>query len=181
LRLLEGVRTQYRFPLARENIFVRLRNVQLAELKIFPPPALLVSPATPIAASGIQGQVSATFPYVLSASGGSVSFSISGLPTSPAWLTAQFTTGTVGPNANPPMLTDNFTVNDCGLSPGLYSATIAFTNTNTGQGNTTVAATLTVNPGTIASCKNGGWEKYLFCAPGPFKNQGACVTFFGGT
>jgi hypothetical protein len=106
---------------------------ELAGTGFVTPPTLQVSPATPIAASGIQGQVSATFPYVVSASSGRVSFSISGLPTSPAWLTARFTTGTVSPNANPATLTDVFTVNDCGLALGSYSATIAFTNTNTAK------------------------------------------------
>src|SRR5262245_33311918 len=130
-----------------------------------PPPGLLVSPATGIAASGIQGQrfSPAAFPYQLSASVGSVPFSISGIPSS---LIPSFASGTV-----PPTVSDTFTVNACGLSPGSYSATISFTNTSTGQGNTTRAATLTVNPATIRDCRNGGWQNFI-CSPGPFRPRG---------
>jgi hypothetical protein len=138
-----------------------------------PPPggSLLVSPATGIAAAGIEGQLfsPASFLYQLSSSGGSVKYSISGIP---SWLIPSFTSGTL-----PPTVSDTFTVNACGLSPGSYSATISFTNTSTGLGNTTRAATLTVNPGTKDDCKNGGWKNFI-CAPGPFRNQGQCVSHF---
>jgi hypothetical protein len=77
----------------------------------------------------------------------------------------------------PPTVTDTFSVNACGFVPGTYAATITFTNTSGGQGNTTRNATLTVRPGTKDDCKKGGWKKFT-CAPGPFKNQGQCVSYF---
>jgi len=88
------------------------------------------------------------------------------------WLTASFTSGTV-----PPTVTVTFTVNACGFSPGSYLATISFSNTASGQGNTTRGAALTVNPGTKDDCKDGGWQNFI-CSPGPFKNQGQCVSHF---
>jgi YVTN family beta-propeller protein len=140
---------------------------------IMPPPAsaLQVSPATNIATSGIQGQSfsPASFAYQLSSNSGNVHYMISGIP---SWLNASFTTGTV-----PPTVTDTFSVNACGFGPGTYTATIAFTNTSSGQGNTTRTATLTVNHGTKNDCKNGGWKKFT-CFPGPFPDQGTCVTYF---
>ncbi len=134
-----------------------------------PPPTLQVSPPNDIAASGIQGQIfsPASFNYQLSSSSGSVPYSISRIP---SWLNASFTSGTV-----PPPVTVKFSVNACGFGPGTYSATIAFTNTSSGQGNTTRAATLT--PGTKDDCKYGGWQNFT-CSPGPFKNQGQCVRYF---
>jgi YVTN family beta-propeller protein len=140
---------------------------------VIPPSAsaLQVSPSTDIAASGIQGQLfsPSSFNYQLSSTNGSVHYSISGIP---SWLNASFTTGTV-----PPTVTDTFSVNACGFGPGTYTATIAFTNTGGGPGTTTRNATLTVNPGTKDDCKDGGWQKFI-CAPGPFKNQGQCVSYF---
>jgi hypothetical protein len=138
---------------------------------VFVQGTLQVSPATGIAASGVQGQIfsPASFPYQLSSLSGSVPYSISGIP---SWLTAPLMTGTV-----PPTVTDTFSVNACGFGPGTYPATITFTNTSGGPGTTTRAATLTVNPGTKDDCKYGGWKKFI-CAPGPFKNQGQCVRHF---
>jgi YVTN family beta-propeller protein len=140
---------------------------------IIPPSAsaLQVSPATDIAASGVQGQIfsPASFAYQLSSTSGSVHYLISGIP---SWLNPSFTTGTV-----PPTVTDIFSVNACGFVPGTYTATIAFTNTGGGPGTTTRNATLTVNPGTKNGCKNGGWKKFT-CFPGPFPDQGTCVTYF---
>jgi hypothetical protein len=105
-------------------------------------PALQVTSATNIAAAGPQGGpfTPGSFQYQLSASTGSVDFSISGLP---SWLTASFTNGT----ATTTPITVTFTVNANAntLAPNIYNATINFTNTTNGQGNTTRAATLTVN------------------------------------
>jgi hypothetical protein len=136
---------------------------------------LQVSPATNIAASGTQGQVFSptSFSYQLSTTSGSPNYSISGIP---AWLIANFTSGTV--TASPVTVTFSL-ANLGGLTPGTYTAIISFTNTSTGNGNTTRTATLTVNRGTMLGCMNGGWRKYI-SFPGPFPNQGQCVSFFAG-
>jgi hypothetical protein len=136
-------------------------------------PALQVSPATNIAASGTQGQAFSptSFSYQLSATSGSLNYSISGIP---AWLIANFTSGTA--TTLPVTVTFSLT-NLGGLTPNTYAATITFTNTSTGNGNTTRTATLTVNPGTKDGCNGGGWQNYI-SFPGPFKNQGQCVSYF---
>jgi serine protease len=136
-------------------------------------PSLQVSPATNIAASGVQGALFSptSFPYQLSASTGSLDFSISGIP---MWLNASITSGT----ATTFPLTVTFSLaNPSSLGPNTYTATIAFTNMSSGQGNTTRTATLTVNPGTKDDCKDGGWRNFV-SSPGPFKNQGECVSYF---
>jgi hypothetical protein len=74
-------------------------------------------------------------------------------------------------------VTDTFSVNACGFVPGTYAATITFTNTSGGPGTTTRNATLSVRPGTKNDCKDGGWKNFI-CTPGPFKNQGQCVSYF---
>jgi Subtilase family len=114
-------------------------------------PSLQVSPATNILASGTHGKgfSPTSFPYELSASTASVDFSISGIP---IWLNASFTSGTV--TTSPITVTFSLT-NVSSLSPGTYTATIAFTNTSNGQGNTSRTATLIVNPGTKDECKDG--------------------------
>jgi len=82
----------------------------------------------------------AEFQYQLSATEGSIKYSISGLPD---WLTASSTEGTV---STP--ITVIFTVNTKanGLASGTYGPiTITFTNSDTGKGTQTRTATLTVN------------------------------------
>jgi streptogramin lyase len=136
-------------------------------------PALKVSPATNIAASGTQGGAFSptSFSYQLSATSDSLNYLISGIP---AWLNANFTSGT----ATTLPVTVTFSLTNLGnLAPGTYAATIAFTNTSLGYGSTTRTATLTVNPGTKDGCNNVGWQNYI-SFPGPFKNQGQCVTYF---
>ena len=102
---------------------------------------LQVTPATSIAVGGSHGGPfsPSAFAYQLSATSGSVNFSISGLP---SWLTASATSGTVTTSGT----TITFTVNASAnvLAPGLYGITITFTNTTNGQGNTTRTATLNV-------------------------------------
>lgn len=39
------------------------------------------------------------------------------------------------------------------------------------------SATFTFEPTTKDACKEGGWKNFTF-APGPFKNQGDCVSYF---
>ncbi len=103
------------------------------------PPALLVTPATNIVATGNPGGpfTPASFQYQLSATVGSFNYSISGVPT---WLNASATAGNTS-SATPV----TFTVNANGLTAGAYTAIITFTNTDTGQGTQTRTATLTVN------------------------------------
>jgi photosystem II stability/assembly factor-like uncharacterized protein len=109
-----------------------------------PPPVLAVAPATDMVSSGQQGGPfsPASFQYQLSATTGTVGYSISGLPT---WLTASSTSGTVGTTATTITFTVNASANS--LTPATYGpATITFTNTTNGLGNTTRTATLTVTP-----------------------------------
>jgi lipocalin len=134
---------------------------------------LQVSPASNIAASGTQGEAfsPASFQYQLTSTVGSVNFLISGIPT---WLNASFTSGT----ATTTPVTVTFTlIKPSSFQPGTYTSTITFTNTSNGQGNTTRTATLVVNAGTKDSCKDDGWKNYV-SFPGPFKNQGQCVSYF---
>jgi hypothetical protein len=106
------------------------------------PPALQVTPATGDTASGTHGGPFSPsfFTYALSATGGSVKYSI----TTPSWLTASSTSGTVTTTAK----TITFTVNSSArsLGPGTHANNIAFNNTTNSQGNTTRVTTLVVNP-----------------------------------
>jgi hypothetical protein len=105
------------------------------------PPTLVVAPATDMAATLNQGgPVTASFQYQLSASTGTVNYSISGLP---SWLSVSPNPGTVSTGT-----TVTFTVNSNAnsLAAATYNATITFTNTDTGRGTQTRMATLTVNP-----------------------------------
>ena len=117
-------------------------NIQIAISA--PAQTLLVTPVTNIAASGNNGGPfsPSSFQYQLSASSGSIGYSISGLP---AWLDVSETSGTL--TTSPTALT--FTVNSTanGLAAGSYHATIGFTNTTNGQGDQSRAATLTVSAG----------------------------------
>jgi hypothetical protein len=118
-------------------------TTRVATLTVNAPPALQVTPATNMAASGTQGGPfsPSSFQYQVSASAGSVNYSISGLPN---WLTASSTSGTATPSAS----TVTFTVNPnaSGLAAGTYGPfAITFTNSDTGQGTQTRMATLTVN------------------------------------
>jgi hypothetical protein len=103
--------------------------------------ALQVTPATNIASSGPQGGPfsPASFSYTLSASSGSVNFSISGVPN---WLTPSSTSGTASSSGTTVLFTVNVNANS--LTANTYTTTITFTNTATGQAQTRTA-TLTVN------------------------------------
>jgi hypothetical protein len=106
-------------------------------------PILQVTPATNIAAAGVQGGPfsPSAFQYQLSTTTGAASFSISGLP---SWLTASATSGTATPSATTITFTVNANAN--ALAPGVSGpATITVTNTTNGLGNATHTATLTVN------------------------------------
>ncbi len=83
-----------------------------------------------------------SFNYQLSASRGSVGFSISGWP---SWLTPLTTSGTL--TTSPTTVTFLVNSNAQTLAPGTYGPSIVtFTNTTNGQGNTTRTATLTITP-----------------------------------
>jgi hypothetical protein len=103
--------------------------------------ALQVSPATGIAASGPQGGPFSptSFDYQLSATSANLNYTISGIP---SWLNVNVTSGTA---ANTPVTVTFSLVNAGILTPGIYIATIAFTDTSSGNGNTTRTATLAVN------------------------------------
>jgi hypothetical protein len=107
------------------------------------PPALQVSPSTDIAASGTHGGTfsPSSFRYSLNAAKGSLSYSITNVP---SWLTVSSKSGTVTTTKK----TITFTVNASAknLTPGTYDSSINFNNTTNNQGNTTRAAALTVNP-----------------------------------
>jgi len=137
------------------------------------PTALQVSPATNIVASGIQGEAFSptSFSYQLSSTSGSVNYQITGIP---PWLNANFVSGT----ATTSPVTVTFSLINVGrFRPDTYTATIAFTNASTGNGNTTRIATLTVDRATKADCKDGGWRNFI-SPPRPFKNEGRCVSYF---
>ena len=105
------------------------------------PPALQVTPSTNIAASGTQGGPfsPSSFSYTLSATSGSVNYSISGVP---SWLTPSATSGDASSGT-----TVTFTVNANAntLAPNTYNATIIFTNSDTAKGSQTRTAALSVN------------------------------------
>jgi hypothetical protein len=114
---------------------------RVVTLTVNAPPLLQVTPATNMVASGTQGGPfsPSSFQYQLSASAGSINYSISGLPN---WLTASTTSGNVSPSG----ATVIFTVNANSLAAGTYGPIpITFTNSDTGQGTQTRTATLTVN------------------------------------
>ncbi len=107
------------------------------------PETLTVAPTTNIAASGVQGGPfsPSSFSYQLSATSGSVNYSIAGVP---KWLTASSTSGTATTSAK----TVTFAVNSTAktLAPNSYINNIAFNNATNKQGDTTRTATLTVRP-----------------------------------
>jgi len=107
------------------------------------PPALQVTPATDITASGQQGGPFSptSFTYSLSATGGSLRYSITNLP---SWLTVSAASGTVTTRATAITFRVNTTAADR-LSAGTVS-NVNFNNTTGGQGNMARVATLTVNP-----------------------------------
>jgi hypothetical protein len=107
------------------------------------PVTLQVTPTTNMVAAGNQGGPFApsSFQYQLSATAGSINYSISGVPT---WLTPSSTSGNMSSSGTTVTFTVNGSANS--LAPGTYGpTTITFTNSDTGQGTTSVTATLTVN------------------------------------
>jgi hypothetical protein len=111
------------------------------------PPTLQVTPTTNIVTSGLRGGPfsPSSFHYTLSATTGSINYSISGVPN---WLTPSSTSGTASSSGTTVTFTVKATANN--LAAGTYGpTTITFTNTGTGQGTQTRTATLTANPPTL--------------------------------
>jgi hypothetical protein len=107
-----------------------------------PAPTLVVAPATNMVAAGNQGGpfTPPSFQYQVSATVGSINYSISGYPN---WLTPSSTSGIASTTATNVTFTVNSNANSLAASD---NATITFTNMDTGQGTQTRTATLTVNP-----------------------------------
>jgi hypothetical protein len=69
-------------------------------------------------------------------------------------------------------VTDIFIVSDNGPGTGgLGSQTVLVDNTDVN------GTTYTYEPNSKDDCKDGGWQNFTF-APGPFQNQGQCVSYF---
>lgn len=119
-------------------------QTRTATLTVNAPPSLVITPATSIFASGLKGGpfTPSSFQYQLSASSGTINYSISGLP---AWLTASSSSGTL--TTSPTNVTFTVNSNANSLLSGSYNAVISFANTTNGQGNQTRSAALTVNSG----------------------------------
>jgi hypothetical protein len=116
-----------------------------ATLTVTQPSVMQVTPATDIAISGNQGgpySPSAIY-YQLSASPGSLNYSITGVPN---WLTASPSSGAADAAfATTIVFTVNRNTDD--LAPGSYSATVNFVNTTNGLGNQSRNATITITSG----------------------------------
>jgi hypothetical protein len=112
-------------------------------------PALQVTPATNIAASGTQGGPfsPSSFSYTLSATTGSVNYTVTNVPN---WLTASTASGTVT-SGTPVTVTFTVNANANSLAANTYSGNINFTNLATGQGSQTRTASLTVNAASTAA------------------------------
>jgi hypothetical protein len=106
-------------------------------------PVLQVSPATDISAeiSKESKAEAQSFHYALSASGGSVRFLISGIP---SWLNVSFTSGTV--TTQPLTVMISLSENAKTLAPGSYEGQMVFINAMNGQGTQARKATLVVAP-----------------------------------
>jgi hypothetical protein len=105
-------------------------------------PALQVSPASNIAATGLQGGpfTPSSFAFQFQATGGSVTYTVSGMP---SWLTASSTSGTVTTSATTVTLSTNANANT--LSPGSHSATVTFTDTTNNDVILALSAVLSVS------------------------------------
>jgi hypothetical protein len=134
-------------------------NSYIGAAWVFVRPGLQVGPPASMATAGNPGGpfTPSSFQYQVSATVGSINYSISGIPN---WLTPPSTTGSVS-SGTPMTFTVNGNANS--LAAGTYSAAISFTNTDTGQGTQTRSASLIVNPfeiapagGILASGQQGG-------------------------
>lgn len=120
--------------------------------------ALAVTPADNISASGTQGGPfsPSTFKYKLSATNGSLNYSITNLP---SWLTVSSTSGTLTNSAKTIIFKIDSSAKD--LAANTYINSINFNNVSDSTGSTVRIATLTINPkqfklAVIASPRKGG-------------------------
>jgi hypothetical protein len=109
---------------------------------------LVVQPADNMFSAGGGGGpfFPSSFQYQLSATSGSLNFSITGLPT---WLTASATSGTVTTSPTTITFTVNASANILAAEQVYGPDTVTFTNTTNGAGNTTRQARLLVNQPSI--------------------------------
>jgi hypothetical protein len=105
-----------------------------------PVPALVIAPLTGMAFAGPHGGPfsPSVFQYRLSATGGTVNYSIR----TPSWLTVSSALGAADTSGVTITLTVNATA--FRLPPGSYGPGVAFTNVTNGQGSATRTATLHV-------------------------------------
>ena len=137
-------------------------------------PALQVTPATSIFASGNQGGTfsPASFAYQLKATSGSVGYSISGVP---SWLTASSTSGTVSTSAT--TITFSINASAATLSPASYAAMITFTDTTNSDTAQTISAALTVDGTYLLSVSVSG-NGTVTSAPAGIACGSACSASF---
>jgi hypothetical protein len=140
------------------------------------PMSLQVTPATNMASVGNPGGPfsPASFQYQLSANGGSLNYSISGLP---SWLNASSASGTV--TTTPTTITFTVNSNANSLAIGGYNATISFANTTNGQGDQTRNAALTVNSGGTAPPAMRTWVSGVGNDANDCTLVAPCQTFAG--
>src|SRR6185312_7721212 len=107
---------------------------------------IAVSPTTDIETAGPQGGPFApsSVNYTLTAARGTQNYSISGVPT---WLSASSTSGTATTAGTPVTFTVNASAN--ALAPGIYRATITFTDTTSSTTALTISAVLVVDEAAV--------------------------------
>jgi hypothetical protein len=104
-----------------------------------PPPALVVVPLSLMASGPLGGPFSPpSFQYRVSATTGTVNYSIS----TPTWVTADPSTGTIDTGGVTVTLTINPSAQD--LQPGAYAPAVRFANVTNGRGSTSRTVRLVV-------------------------------------
>jgi endonuclease I len=153
-----------RFPASGPMEFVRFKLHRLSDL---PPGAgvLDVSPLGNFVSSGNGGGpfTPGSLIYTLSNTG------ISNLNWTASetvnWLDLSATSGSLAPNGNT-QVTVSINANADSLAPGIYSDTVFFNNTSTGEGNTTRSVTLTVINQAPVILASGSALVSESCSPG---------------
>jgi hypothetical protein len=119
---------------------------------VFTEPSLQVASNADIMATGNQGGpfLPGSFQYQLSATDGSVGYSILGVPN---WLTPSSASGAASSGT---AVTFAVNTNANSLTPGTYAAVITFANTGSNQGTQSRNATLVVNPAPLVLTPSTG-------------------------